>query len=851
MRIKKIIYLFFITAIISAVFYAAHRFLQDYSVHQIINELNSISLQKEIMAFLLSAVSYIFLTVYDFLGLKYLGRKLAPMYVMTTSFISYAFSNSIGLSILASSSLRYRYYSYYGLTFGEITKIILFTTMTLWAGILSVGGFAFCFGPGVTLPGNLLGYVSTRYIGAVFLAAVFLYLVILALRHNKPIGFYGRVLELPKLSIGVLQILVGGADWILAGTVLYVLLPDQVHIAFLSFIGIYLMAQTIGLMSHVPGGAVVFEGVLLSFFPKAVIPQIIGSLLVYRVAYYIFPLLTATFVIGLSEYYRSREKVSRYYSVINKIYVAAIPNLLFIIVFLCGSYMFIKGALPINPVRFPLVREIFPLPLVESSHFLESLIGLCLIIISRGLKMRVDFAFQLTVILLAAGTVFGIIKGAEYETAMFSIAIILSLLPVRSLFSRKSSFFTGVMTKEWLFSIVVILCVFIWVGFFSYKHVEYRDSLWWTFTFNDHAPRFLRALVGAVAVVIALILYTFMQPSKRMADDNEDTEHIVGRIVPANAESYAYLAYLPDKKYLFSESGNAFIMYGVSGRSFISMGDPVSTDDNAETFGGLIGDFRRQAAQHGCNSAFYEIGAKYIPHYIDSGYKIFKIGEEAKVNLSTFTLSGGHWSGTRNTIKKIERNNCEMRIIPDDKLADVMPDLKRISDQWLKSKNTREKKFSLGRFDENYLAKTRIAAVFCGEKPMAFANLWMTNNKNEMSVDLMRYSSDAPSGVMEYLFVKLMLMGQQEGFRYFNLGMAPLSGINATPYSPLWNKVAGIIYKHAETFYNFKGLRSYKDKFRPEWEPKYIAVHGFLALSKTLTNVTSLISGSAAGIFIK
>ena len=91
-----------------------------------------------------------------------------------------------------------------------------------------------------------------------------------------------------------------------------------------------------------------------------------------------------------------------------------------------------------------------------------------------------------------------------------------------------------------------------------------------------------------------------------------------------------------------------------------------------------------------------------------------------------------------------------MRIIPDDKLADVMPDLKRISDQWLKSKNTREKKFSLGRFDENYLAKTRIAAVFCGEKPMAFANLWMTNNKNEMSVDLMRYSSDAPSVITSY-----------------------------------------------------------------------------------------------------
>jgi phosphatidylglycerol lysyltransferase len=126
--------MFFTAVIISAALYAAHRFLQDYSVHQIINELNRISLRKEILAFLLSAASYIFLTSYDFLGLRYLGRKISTLYIMTTSFISYAFSNSIGLSILASGSLRYRYYSHCGLGFGEIAKIILFTTITLWGG---------------------------------------------------------------------------------------------------------------------------------------------------------------------------------------------------------------------------------------------------------------------------------------------------------------------------------------------------------------------------------------------------------------------------------------------------------------------------------------------------------------------------------------------------------------------------------------------------------------------------------------------------------------------------------------------------------------------------------------------
>lgn len=849
MKLRKLLTLLFITAVIAVVTYTAHNFLKDYSVHQIIDELNNISLKQEIYAFLLSAASYIFLTVYDFLGLKYLRKRLAPMYVMITSFISYSFSNSIGLSILASGSLRYRYYSYWGLSFGEISRIILFTTVTLWIGVLFAGGLAFTFGPGLDLSESVFSYVNVIYIGGAFLTAVALYLAIAAVRR-RPVSFWGQELEMPNLRLAALQVIVGGADWILAGSVLFVLLPENLHIGFLSFIGIYLTAQTIGLISHVPGGAVVFEGVLLSFFQKEFIPQIIGSVIVYRVAYYIFPLLAATFLIVFSEFYRNRDKMNNYSAAVNKIYMAIIPNLLSVIVFLCGSYMFFKGALPINPVRYPIVTEIFPLPVIESSHFLESIIGLLLIIISRGLKLRVDFAFQLTVILLIAGTIFGIVKGAEYETALFAVSVTAALIPVRNIFNRKSPFFANVMTKQWILSIIVILCVFAWVGFFSYKHVEYRDSLWWTFTLDDHAPRFLRALVGAVVLLMVLILYKYMAPSRKINTDKTLPKHSLEEIVPSSPESYAYLAYLPDKNYLFSEKGSSFIMYGISGRSFISMGDPVGTKDT-DAVGKLIRDFRKQAAHHGCKSVFYEIGTKYIPQYIESGYKIFKIGEEARVNLSTFKISGGHWSGTRNTIKKLEKNGCYMKIIPDDELEDMIPALKEISDEWLSNKNTREKQFSLGKFNEKYLLMTKAAVVFCNDEPVAFSNLWLTEDKSEISVDLMRYSNEAPSGVMEYLFVKLMLHGQEDGYSYFNLGMAPLAGIDAYQFSPFWNKVAGMIYKHGETFYNFKGLRSYKEKFRPEWEPKYIAVHGFFALPKSLANVASLISGSTAGLFKK
>jgi len=849
-NLKRLLSFAVIITLITLAMFFVHNFLKNYSVHQILQDLNNITIGKKLSAVGLTVASYLFLTVYDFLGLKYLGKKLAAHNVIFTSFVSYAFSNSIGLSILASGSLRYRYYSSWGLSFNEITKIILFTTATLWVGILTVGGLAFTFEPAVTLPVPLLSHINMHYIGALFLLAVSAYLSILYFFKN-PIPLYSLSINLPSLRMGVLQVLAGGADWILAGAVLYVLLPEQVHMSFFAFMGIYLMAQTLGLISHVPGGLLVFESVLLSFFPSEYMTSMIGSILVYRATYYILPLLVAAFMIGASESYRHIKKLENYLTFFNRIYIFVIPNLIFVIVFICGVYMFLTGATPINPERFSFVKEVFPLAIVESSHFIESLIGIGLIILSRGLKKRVDLAYQLTVILLIAGTVFGILKGAEVETAIFTVGVIISMLPARKLFNRKSPFFTEIMSKEWLFSVFIIILIFAWLGFFSYKHVEYKNSLWFTFTFTGEAPRFLRALVGSLTLLLGLTLYRFMLPSRKMPVTHTDSKELIHKIADQSAQTYANLAYLPDKSYLFSEAEDAFIMYGTAGRSFISMGDPVSGDIPAESVSELIREFRKISSQHGCSSVFYEISAKYIPYYIDAGFRIFKIGEEARVKLETFNLSGGHWSGTRNLLKKMEKEECRVEILESVEAERLMPALKIISDQWLDNKNTREKKFSLGCFDEEYLKKTKIAVVFRGETPVAFANMWLSGVKQEISVDLMRYGADAPSGVMEYLFIKLILFGQDNGYDYFSLGMAPLSGMEIHSFSPFWNRIASTAFNHGERFYNFKGLRSYKEKFKPEWEPKYIAVPSIFSLPKALTNIASLISGGTSGIFKK
>ncbi|HEU4995192.1 MAG TPA: phosphatidylglycerol lysyltransferase domain-containing protein, partial [Gemmatimonadaceae bacterium] len=134
---------------------------------------------------------------------------------------------------------------------------------------------------------------------------------------------------------------------------------------------------------------------------------------------------------------------------------------------------------------------------------------------------------------------------------------------------------------------------------------------------------------------------------------------------------------------------------------------------------------------------------------------------------------------------------------------------------------------------------------------IAFANLWTAADCAEVSVDLMRYGSDAPNGVMEFMFIELLLWAKAHGYQRFNLGMAPLSGLEARTLAPLWSRAGAFLYSHGEHFYNFKGLRLYKSKFDPNWVPRYLASPGGLVLPRVLANVATLISGGLRGVIAR
>jgi phosphatidylglycerol lysyltransferase len=351
----------------------------------------------------------------------------------------------------------------------------------------------------------------------------------------------------------------------------------------------------------------------------------------------------------------------------------------------------------------------------------------------------------------------------------------------------------------------------------------------------------------ALAFIVALVKLLRPAPSKPTLPTAAEMERAAA-IAASSPETSAYLATLGDKALLFSPSGRGFIMYAISGRSWVSMGDPVGPDEDRVE---LAWRFRELSDGYNGWTVFYQVSAAHLPIYVDLGLSLLKLGEEARVPLGTFSLQGRAHKSLRQSHARVTRQGVAFEVVPPTAVPALLPELEAISAAWLAEKNVREKGFSLGFFQADYLARFPIALVKQGGRIVAFGNVWRGVGKQEISIDLMRHLPDAPPGVMDFFFIELMLWGQAEGYRYFDLGMAPLSGVEDRPLAPSWNRLSAFVYRHAEHFYNFQGLRQYKEKFDPIWEPRYLASPGGLVLPSILTDVASLIGGGLRGVLAK
>ncbi len=826
-----------------------HHELSSYHLRDIAQQVRQVPVRDLLAALAFTALNYLVLTMNDTLALKYLRHPLAYRKRAVASFIGYAFSSNA--TAIGGGAARYRIYSALGLSATEIGGLVLFCGSTFWLGFFLIAGAVFVLEPQyVHVPQVLpLPFHSVWPIGVVFLALVGAYLLSVALRR-RPLTFRGWQLPLPAPALVGAQIVIATVDWLLASSVLYVLLPSSMQVAFPRFVGIFMVAQVAGLLSHVPGGLGVFETVLLLALGRGGdAAALTAALLLYRCVYYLLPLTLASIMLTVHEILPRMAAVRRIGMHLGKWGSAVAPQLLASAVFVAGAILLFSGALPPVRGRFDILRELLPLPAIELSHFLGSLTGATLLILARGLQRRLDGAYHITVALLGAGVVFSLLKGLDYEEALALGLMLAVLVPCRSQFYRRASLTAQRFSPGWTGLIVIVLFCSAWLGVFAYKHVEYSHDLWWRFTLSDHAPRFLRATAGAIGLVGLYATGKLLVPARpRPVAADPSAMAQVRAIVKASPRTYANLALLGDKQFLFSDDADAFIMYGVEGRSWVALGDPIGPP---EQWDDLAWKFAELSDRYDGLPAFYLVEGQSVDLYASLGMTFLKLGEEARVSLPAFLLEGGARKGLRHAYNRFSALPYRFRIAPVEEVPHLLDSLQHISDAWLQEKNTREKRFSLGFFQPAYISACPVAVVQHGGEIIAFANLWLGAGKEELSVDLMRYRPGCPEGIMDYLFVELMLWGRQEGYHWFNLGMAPLSGLEDRTLAPLWSKAGALLFRHGEHFYNFQGLRQYKDKFTPHWSPKFLACRGGLALPRLLTNIATLISGGLSGTLMK
>ncbi|NOX72151.1 MAG: bifunctional lysylphosphatidylglycerol flippase/synthetase MprF [Alphaproteobacteria bacterium] len=800
-------------------------------------------------------LGYVALIGYDWSALRYLGKKLPLRIIAIGGFLGYSFGNTIGISIVSGGAVRYRIYSAFGLNAFEVARVSTFVALAFGFGITVIGLGALAFHPYALESVLPWSPALTRLLAAV--SAVGL-LGVLTWSAVSGKTFRLKNLEIAAPSPGILlgQLAFTLIDIIMAALTLYVLLPAGVP-DFITFVAIFAAAAMAGVLSHVPGGVGVFESVIIASMPAGVpLDQVAAGLLMYRLVYYLVPFTLALVFVALNEARlagglaaRLLGDVSEQMRPIARIATSVAPSVTGTMAFGLGVYLLLMALIPSAIPNQIDPNDLLAAVLLEGGALFSAALGVVLILLSQGLIRRISGAFWLTEIALVAGVLASMLNGLDTESALLLIAAATVLWPLRAEFYRSAKLTQGVLSPGW-FALVAGIVLGVAAFFFSvHANTPYSNDLWTEFAGGANTPRALRAALLASALLTFVTIYLALQPARAHSrPPDENALATAKRIIAAQNDPEACLALSGDKSLFFNDTEDAFIMYARQGRSWVAYRDPVGPQDAVRD---LAWSFFDEAYAANCRPIFYEVSEKYLPLWIEMGFTLHKMGEESIIHLPEFSLAGGKFKKMRAAHHKALRSGLQFSICTPPHSTDFIDQLRTISDAWMGGRKGREKGFSVGRFDAEYLGNFPIAIVRREGRVLAFANILRPGDGAHVSIDLMRYLPEEASGMMEFLFIEVMQLYRDQGAVDFSLGMAPLAGLETRHGTRLWNRFGALLFRHGGGFYNFAGLRGFKQKFRPAWQSSFIAVPGGTTPLVALKDVAILIAGGAMAVVRK
>jgi len=773
-------------------------------------------------------------------ALAFIGARVPRLALWLCAVSAAALGNVAGFGPLTGAAVRYRIYGAVGVGAFDIARVVAFVMAGLLIGLAFVGGAAaLAEAPQV---GAMFGW-STGFVRGVAIAALLAAAGVLvgAPRLSRLAG--RPFFDTSRRAIG-LQVLWTALRLIGAAAALWSLLPPG-KIGLVPFLPLFSAATALGALSHAPGGVGVFEFVVLwALHDKAPTEAVAAALIGYRAIYFVLPLLfsTANFAVfeARAAFHpappRPDDRLARAAERLT-------PTFVSVVAFGLGVLLIVSGATPTFSARLSLLSRHVPLWLLETSSFFGSILGVAFLFLARGLLDRRDGAWRLAMAATVASLAFALPKGLAFGEATLLSCFLALLLATRQRFRRPTSLFDQPFTWGWYAGVGAIMASAFGVLWLAFHNASTGIGDGWAFAFDAQAPRALRAVLGASLAATGLALWQLLRAptGSATASDGESLARALA-VIEAGARGEALMALMGDKTLLFSASGRSFLMYGKRGRSWIALFDPMGP---REEWRDLVTTFVRRAQAHGGRASFYQARPENVPFYLDLGFTAMKLGEEAILNLDNFTLKGGAFHHLRYALKRGERDGLTFEWLDAEAATVRLDDLAAISAAWLEARCGEEKGFSVAAFEPNFLARQGIALVSERGRPVAFASLMMTRSGGEATLGLLRAAASESPVVMDFLVTQTALGLRERGFTRFSLGAAPLAGVASTAMSTRWGRIAGLIWRHGDRFYNFKGLRAFKNKFNPVWEPRYFVSSGAIGPFVALTDAVALIGAGA------
>lgn len=755
--------------------------------------------------------------LYDVLALGPLSRPPAAGARWTTGVVSFAWSNFLTLGPLAGPALRLWLYRSLGVERSRSRSALTFILAALSLALLGWCGAMATPLPGIVTGAGVAGLVGARWA----LALGFWALAAATLRALPRLRLAPAVVRGWEGNSAALAA-VASLDWLLAWGVFHLALTG-LHGGIDPWISMpaFFVGQLIGLLSFIPGGLGSADAYWLVALAGAAggHDRILAGLLLYRIVYYVLPWACATLVLA-GRLVRAGPRIGAFVRTAIASYT-----------FLCGAILLASAATPSLADRTAFLRKTVPLALVEISHGASVVLGFLLLVVSRGLARGYRSSHRVALSLFLAGALTTFLKGLDFEEAILSLLAAALLLVLHRPFARAGRLRPPL---EFVVSVGVFAVVlFAAIGFGSLTRVPEVPAVFGHFGYLAHGARFLRGLLLLSGLAASVAFHFALRA--RAHDPLPDAAEIdraladvrafgtgTNALLVACGDKAIFRAAAPERR----AAPPGYIAYRTAGRFLVAYSDPVCPPSSERD---MLAAFRDHAAASDRDVILYQISAGFLPVAHDFGFSFFKLGEEAIVDLARFDLKGNKAKTLRHALNLVEKQGGEFAIVAGEPLRALLPELRRVSDDWLADKHAVEKRFSIGRFDDTYLMLFPCALVRdAGGRIAAFANLLEGARDEELSVDLMRYSARREEAgglrdVMDYLFLRLMLHGKERGFRRFNLGMAPLASVGELRWARPFERLAHFVFRHGEHWYNYQGLRRYKEKFDPRWEPRYMA----------------------------